>query len=136
MNSMTSRISREPINESRRPHLAAITAPISLLVLALVMPLCPAAAACMMPCCDHSVPAADHAAMPPGGCHSTEGCSLASPQASETLYIVAGSPATTPPVAPHALVDSASAVTASSVVQPFAHRASRHLYVVNDVFLI
>ena len=120
----------------RRNGSVAATTLIGLLLAFLALPLCAAALACTMPCCEHSgEPMEDHGAMPAPACGTECSVRASIPTNVEVLVspeVVRALPAD----APRALSDITPSSPSGCRLIPQPRSNVRPLYVVNDVFLI
>ena len=112
---------------------------LSLLLSAVILPVCSAASACSMPCCADTGDMAGHSVMPAATCNGSSGCSM---RAFRTERDAAVLPADPPAADDEAIVSYTSlrknpngARSLRDKWRPL-HRASARLYVINDVFLI
>ena len=125
-----------PDAEKRRNGSVAATALIGLLLAFLALPLCAAAFACTMPCCEHSgEPMEDHGAMPAPACGTECSVRALTPANADVLVspeVVRALPAD----APRALSDITASSPSGCQLLPQPRSNVRPLYVVNDVFLI
>ena len=131
---MSSKVIRDVAN--RRSGSVAATALIGLLLVFLALPLCAAALACTMPCCEHSgEPMDDHGAMPAPPC-GTECSVRASTPANGDVLVSPEVAHALPADAPRALSDITASSPSGCRLIPQPRSNVRPLYVVNDVFLI
>lgn len=134
MRSMSGKVTSDVAK--RRSGSVAATAMLGLLLAFLALPLCSAALACTMPCCEHSgEPMDDHGAMPAPACGTECSVRAFTPANVEVLVspeVVHALPADTP----RALSDITAFSPSGCRLLPQPRSHVRPLYVVNDVFLI
>lgn len=121
---------------NRQTESVAATTLIGLLLAFLALPLCSAAFTCTMPCCEHSsAPMAEHRATPGPAC-GTECSVRAAVPASVEVLVYPQWPDVLPLQASRMLSDVIACPSPEDRRLPCPRSRDRHLYVINDAFLI